>query len=46
MPIYIQIFQKWIQGRGKLPVEWSTLVEVIKDIGLSELASEMEQTLK
>ena len=44
--INIQIFQKWIQGRGKLPVEWSTLVEVLKDIGLSELAIKMEQTLK
>ena len=40
------IFQRWIQGKGKLPVEWSTLVEVLKDIGLSELASEIEQTLE
>ena len=44
--INLQIFQKWIQGKGKLPVEWSTLVEVIKDIGLVQLASEMEQNLK
>ena len=44
--INIQIFQKWIQGKGKLPVEWFTLVEVLKDVGLSELAIEMEQTLK
>ena len=44
--INLQIFQKWMQGKGKLPVEWSTLTEVLKDIGLSELAIEMEQTLK
>ena len=44
--INLQIFQKWIQGKGKLPVEWSTLIEVLKDVGLSELAIEMEQTLK
>ena len=44
--INLQIFQKWIQGKGKLPVEWSTLIEVLKDIGLSEIAIEMEQTLK
>ena len=44
--INIHILQKWIQGRGKLPVEWSTLVEVLKDVGLSELAIKMEQTLK
>ena len=44
--INLQIFRKWIEGKGKLPVEWSTLVEVLKDIGLSELAIKMEQTLK
>ena len=44
--INLQIFQKWIQGKGKLPVEWSTLVEVLKNIGLVQLASEIEQNLK
>ena len=44
--INLQIFQKWIQGKGKLPVEWSTLVEVLKDIGLVQLANEIEQNLK
>ena len=43
--INLQIFQKWVQGKGKLPVEWSTLIEVLKDAGLSELAIEMEQIL-
>ena len=41
-----QIFQKWIQGKGKLPVEWSTLIQVLKDVGLVQLANEIEQTLK
>ena len=41
-----KIFQKWIQGKGKLPVEWSTLVEVLKNIGLVQLANEIEQNLK
>jgi len=40
-----EIFQRWTQGKG-MPVEWATLVEVLMDIGLSELAREMEQTLK
>ena len=44
--INLQIFQKWIQGKGKKPVEWSTLVEVLKDIGLVQLATEIEQNLK
>ena len=43
--INFQIFQKWIQGKGKLPVEWSTVVEVLKNIGLVQLASEIEQNL-
>ena len=44
--INFQIFQKWIQGKGKLPVEWSTLVEVLKNIELVQLANEIEQNLK
>ena len=44
--INMEILQRWIQGGGKLPVEWDTLVKVLKDIQLSELANEMEQALK
>ena len=44
--IICTILQKWIQGKGKLPIEWSTLVRVLKDIGLHMLADEMEQNLK
>ena len=44
--IICKIVQKWIQGKGKLPIEWSTLVRVLKDIGLHMLADEMEQNLK
>lgn len=34
-----EILQKWIQGKGKQPVQWTTLVEVLNDIKLSELAN-------
>ena len=44
--INLQIFQKLIQGKDKLPVEWSTLVEVLNDVGLIQLANEIEQNLK
>ena len=37
-----EILQRWTQGSGKLPVEWATLIEVLKDIGLMELAREIE----
>ena len=44
--INLQILEQWIQGKGKKPIEWATLIEVLNDIGLSELANEMEHTLK
>ena len=44
--INLQILEQWIQGKGKKPLEWSTLIEVLNDIGLSELANEIEHTLK
>ena len=37
-----EILQRWIQGQG-MPVEWVTLIEVLKDIGLAELAREIEK---
>ena len=36
--VNFEILQRWIQGKGKLPVEWATLFEVLRDIKLSELA--------
>ena len=40
--IIFEIFEKWIQGKGKLPVEWDTLIEVLNDIGLSELVNKIK----
>ena len=40
--IIFEIFEKWIQGKGKLPVEWGTLIEVLNDIELSELANKIK----
>ena len=36
------ILQEWLIGRGKQPVSWATLVEVLRDIELSTLADEIE----
>ena len=36
--INTEILQEWLIKRGKLPVTWATLVEVLHDIGLSTLA--------
>ena len=38
----MEVLKEWIIGRGKHPVTWKTLVEVLHDIELSTLAGEIE----
>ena len=38
----MEVLQQWITGRGKHPVTWKTLIEVLRDIELSALAGEIE----
>ena len=40
--INTEILREWVTGRGKKPVTWKTLTEVLRDIELSDLASEIE----
>ena len=40
--INTEILQQWLIGGGKQPVTWATLVEVLRDVGLSTLAYEIE----
>ena len=40
--INTEILQEWIRGKGRLPVSWATLTEVLRDVELSELASDIE----
>jgi hypothetical protein len=40
-----EILKRWIQGRGRTPVTWKTLVEVLKEAGLNTLASDIESSL-
>ena len=37
------IFREWLRGSGAQPVTWRTLVTVLKQIGLSEVAAEIEK---
>ena len=41
--INTEILREWVTGRGKKPVTWETLTEVLHDIQLSALASEIEE---
>ena len=42
MQINTEIFREWATGRGKKPVSWETLTEVLRNIGFGALASEIE----
>jgi len=42
--INTEILQEWLTGRGKRPVTWATLVEVLRDIKLCTLASDIMAT--
>ena len=41
-----EILEQWITGRGKQPVTWKTLTEVLCDIELTTLAEEIELAIK
>ena len=40
--ITIEILREWLAGSGKQPVTWWTFIEVLKDVGFSELAKDIE----
>ena len=40
--INVEILEEWISGRGRKPVSWETLTEVLRDVELSQLASDIE----
>ena len=44
--INIEIIEEWVAGKGKQPVTWKTLTEVLRDIELSTLAEEIEAIKK
>ena len=41
--ITLKIFQLWIKGAGQQPVSWATLVQVLHDVQLNELAKEINK---
>ena len=40
------ILKQWIQGGGKQPVQWSTLIDVLEKIELSVLAKKIKENLQ
>ena len=43
--INYEILRRWLQGGGKSPVTWMTLVKVLRQIQLKELARKIENSL-
>ena len=39
--INMEILEQWVSGSSKQPVTWRTLMEVLRDVELSELASDI-----
>ena len=44
--INCKIFQKWLQGNGRQLVTWNTLILVLQQIGLEELAKEISSQVQ
>ena len=40
-----EILTQWLQGQGKTPVSWSTLTDLLKEVGLSELSQMIQDSL-
>lgn len=40
--INMDVLQQWLTGKGKHPITWKTLTEVLHDIELNTLAREIE----
>ena len=41
----LDIIRQWMQGKGR-PINWDELIHVLQDIGLMNLASEIEDGLR
>ena len=43
--ITVEILQQWLQGKGRKPVVWQTLVRCVQETGLEVLADELKSLL-
>ena len=43
--ITFEIMRRWVNGKGKKPVTWQTLIDCLNTVGLSHLASFIELSL-
>ena len=43
--ITAEILEQWLQGRGRMPVTWQTLIKCLRDIKMIVLADDIESSL-
>ena len=43
--ITVEILEQWLQGRGRMPITWQTLIKCLRDTELNVLADDMESSL-
>lgn len=43
--INLHVLQEWLEGRGRKPTTWATLLNVLRDIEMGELAATLERCL-
>ena len=43
--VSLEIFKLWLQGQGRVPITWETLVATLKKINLHTLAKDIETSL-
>ena len=42
----LKIFEKWLDGEGRKPVTWATLIQALEDADLKEVARELKNTVR
>ena len=43
--ITVEILRQWLQGKGRIPVTWQTLIACLRDSHLNVIANAVERTL-
>ena len=43
--IAVEILKKWLQGKGRKPVTWQTLVKCLRDVRMNVLADNIQSSL-
>ena len=40
-----EMLRKWLEGRGRQPATWATLIDLLKDADINDLAQDLERMM-